>query len=471
MAAPISADSLHRLLKHAIDSGAAASVAEAEALFQGYRLQVEIDPAVVCDPVQQAALLTTVALGRRVFLGGVTVTGALDAPLMLAMPFGRTLRDAVQALGATFGDVAGETPTIVIGGGARERRTGFCVRTAAAGWRGGILPVYSELQPGCGDAMPLSGMLAAGLAVNEAFLFVNGGVPAAGRQALGLSLWRPRREVDWLQPDESEPALTYLPSRLWLIGLGHLGQAYLWGLGLLPYQDPGDVALILQDIDVITESTESTSILTDSAMVGQKKTRAMAAWAERRGFATSLQERVFAADFKRQAEEPAVALCGLDNGAGRRALDQVGFDFIVEAGLGRGHRDFRTMRLHVLPGRRAAADIWKQTSEGEKVEDRPAYAKLMEDGVLDRCGMTLLAGKAVGAPFVGSIAATLALSEVLRLLHGGAVYQLIDIDLLSLDQRLVSQHPNDSADLNPGFATAVDARNRAGTGGKATAGR
>ena len=107
-----------------------------------------------------------------------------------------------------------------------------------------------------------------------------------------------------------------------------------------------------------------------------------------------------------------------------------------------------------------AADIWKQTSEGEKVEDRPAYAKLMEDGVLDRCGMTLLAGKAVGAPFVGSIAATLALSEVLRLLHGGAVYQLIDIDLLSLDQRLVSQHPNDFADLNPGFAMAVDARNR-----------
>ena len=33
--------------------------------------------------------------------------------------------------------------------------------------------------------------------------------------------------------------------------------------------------------------------------------------------------------------------------------------------------------------------------------------------------MTLLASKAVGAPFVGSIAATLVLSEVLRMLHGG----------------------------------------------------
>ena len=457
MAAPNSADCLHRLIKHAIDSGAAASVGDAEALFRGYRLRVEIDPVTVADQAQQAALLTTVALARRVFLGGVTVIGPIDAPLILAMPFGHTLGDAVQALGATLGDTDRETPTIVIGGGVRERRSGFCVRTAAAGWRGGILPVHSQLQPDGEGAMPLSGMLAAGLAVNEAFLFLNGGMPAAGRRALGLSLWRPDREVDWLQSDQSEPALTYLPSRLWLIGLGHLGQAYLWGLGLLPFQEPADVVLVLQDIDVITESTESTSILTDSSMIGQKKTRAMAAWAERRGFATVLHERMFAADFKRQAEEPAVALCGLDNAAGRRALDQVGFNFIVEAGLGRGHRDFRTMRLHVLPGRRAAADIWKRTSEGEKVEDRPAYAKLVEDAVLDRCGMTLLASKAVGAPFVGSIAATLALSEVLRLLHGGPVYQLIDVDLLGLDQRLAFQHSHDFGGLNPGFTMAADA--------------
>ena len=460
MSAQISADSLHRLIKHAIDSGTVASVAEAEALFQGYRLRVEIDPSDISDPAQQAALLTTVALGRRVFLGGVTVTGPLDVPLMLRMPLGRTLEDAVQALGGVFGDVDRETPTIVIGAGVRARRSGFCVRTVAAGWRGGILPAHSELQPGGECGMPLSGMLAAGIAVNEAFLFVNGGMPVAGHRALGLSLWYPCREVDWLQSDESEPTLTYLPSRLWLIGLGHLGQAYLWGLGLLPYQDPADVTLTLQDFDFISESTESTSILTDSAMIGKKKTRAMAAWAERRGFETSLQERVFDSDFTRQKEEPTVALCGLDNGPSRRALDQVGFEFIVEAGLGRGHRDFRTMRLHVLPGRRAAADIWKQTGQEESVEDQPAYTQLMEDGVLDHCGMTLLAGKAVGAPFVGSIAAALALSEVLRLLHGGAVNQLIDIDLLSLDQRLVSRHPIDFGTLNPGFTMAMNAQDR-----------
>lgn len=448
-------EKLHRLVKQALDSGAAQSLAEAEALFQGYCLALIIDQTEATNPLSQAALLTAVALGRRVFLGGVMVEGTLDVPLTVPMPLGATLSEAVIALGGAVASAADGTPTIVIGGGARLRRPGFCVRTAVGGWRGGILPIHSELAPEPGPEMPLAAMLAAALAINEAFLFVNGGVPVAGHRPIGVSLWRPEAQADWLTGDSNEPQLAYLPSRLWLIGLGHLGQAYLWGLGLLPYADPGDVSLVMQDVDVITPSTESTSILTDASILGVKKTRAMAAWAERRGFTAVIHERLFDSGFTRQADEPTVALCGLDNALGRRALDLVGFDLVVEAGLGRGHRDFRTVRLHVLPSPRPAAEIWKVGKRDEKVEDRAAYAKMLEDGQLDRCGVTLLAGKAVGAPFVGAVAATLALAEVLRLLHGGALHQLIDLDLLSVEHRLASPHPFDFSRLNPGYGLAV----------------
>ena len=44
-------DSLHRLVKHAIDCGSAQSVAEAEAIFRGYRLAVEIGATAAEDPV------------------------------------------------------------------------------------------------------------------------------------------------------------------------------------------------------------------------------------------------------------------------------------------------------------------------------------------------------------------------------------------------------------------------------------
>jgi hypothetical protein len=50
------------------------------------------------------------------------------------------------------------------------------------------------------------------------------------------------------------------------------------------------------------------------------------------------------------------------------------------------------------------------------VGENPAYQELLASGRLDQCGTTLLAGKAVGAPFVGSVAACLAIPEVLRLL-------------------------------------------------------
>jgi hypothetical protein len=211
---------------------------------------------------------------------------------------------------------------------------------------------------------------------------------------------------------------------------------------------------VLQDIDRITPASQSTSILSDSSTVGAKKTRAMATWAEARGFTTTIQERFFDGNAKRQKTEPAVALCGLDNAAGRRALDHADFDLVVEAGLGRGHRDFRAMRLHTLPGSRPAADMWRGIAAAEPISDRPAYARLLEDGELDRCGMTLLAGKAVGAPFVGAVAAALALSEILRLLHGGPVHQLIDVDLMSLEHRTALKNRRDFSSLNPGFATA-----------------
>ena len=47
---------------------------------------------------------------------------------------------------------------------------------------------------------------------------------------------------------------------------------------------------------------------------------------------------------------------------------------------------------------------------------------MLREGDLNRCGIALLAGKAVGAPFV---AACLVLCEILRLLHGGECTKLL----------------------------------------------
>jgi len=200
--------------------------------------------------------------------------------------------------------------------------------------------------------------------------------------------------------------------------LGHLGQAYLWGLSLLPYARPQEVELILQDIDVITSSTLSTSILSDTAMINKRKTRVIAGVMEARGFRTAIVERKFDETLRVQPDEPQIALCDVDNALARCSLCDVGFKFVVEAGLGSGAKDFRAIRIHTFPGTKSARELWKPGG-GKFIEaEAPAYVDLKARGV-DQCGVTLLAGEAVGASFVGMTAASLCLAEVLRLLHGG----------------------------------------------------
>jgi hypothetical protein len=300
-----------------------------------------------------------------------------------------------------------------------------------------------------------SGGVAAAFAINETFLHLSGDTPSAGRRSVGLSLWDVSSNSDWLAVSEKDPKLRYLPSSLWLIGLGHLGQAYLWGLGLLPYADADGLDLLLQDNDIITPSTESTSIPSDSMMVGMRKSRAMAAWAELRGFRTAITERLFDDGTKRRPDEPAIALCGLDNATGRRALDKAGFEFVVEAGLGRGHKDFCSLLVHTLPGELSAAEIWSDADAANGVSEAAAYRKMLEEGSLDQCGVTLLAGKAVGAPFVGAVAATIVLAEVLRLLHEGPVNRLVDLNLTDPDHLRSVAQMRDLTSINPGFVSVA----------------
>jgi hypothetical protein len=138
------------------------------------------------------------------------------------------------------------------------------------------------------------------------------------------------------------------------------------------------------------------------------------------------------------------------------SVHTAGFPLVVEAGLGRSHRDFQTIRLHTLPATRLAAEIWQDIgADAEELTKKPAYEKILRDGELDRCGITLLAGKAVGAPFVGAIAASLVIGEVVRLLQGGPLSQLIDLNLKSPDDRTVICQSRDFSSLNPGYALAA----------------
>ncbi len=433
MESHINSDRLHRLVKLALDTGEAATVTNAQRIFEGYRLAIQTGPDIANSPTLQASLLTAVNTGRRCFLGGVEVSGALDVPLQIPWRQCRTVAEAVTDLQGWLVDVVSpEIPRILVGDvRCSQGVSPFAVRAIHNGWCGGVVPIDEIRNLSQAEEFTPAGVLAGALGVSEAFQFVRGDNPLAGQRTVGLSLWQPDQPISWLE-DEIGPALDVLPVNLWLIGLGHLGQAYLWTLGFLPYSRPEQVQLVLQDFDELEEANDSTSILTNCEMVGRKKTRAMAVWCDERGFRTKILERRFAPNFKVDDDEPLVALCGVDNPLARAALEEVGFKRVIEAGLGTGSQEYLSFQIHNFPASRSARERWGRfdLTEGssEHIIQQPAYQALAAEGY-DSCGLTLLAGSSVGASFVGAVTSTLVIAELLRIAIGESPHEVLDGDL------------------------------------------
>jgi hypothetical protein len=449
-------DNLNRVAKILVDSGEAPTVERAVDLLREYALTVEIGPEVARSPTLQAAVLTAVNAGRRCFLGGVQVVGDVDVDLKVPWRRCGTLRGAIADLrGEVVHVAAAGRPRMIVGDVEDPALSGgIVVRATFEGWSAGVVPLDSGRRLPERQEFTPSGVLAGALAVSEAFQSLRGNV-LAGRREVGLSLWRLEESATWASGAAAGPELERLPSRLWIIGLGHLGQAFLWTLGFLPYADAGDLELVLQDYDTLVNANDSTSLLTTPGIVGEKKTRAMARWCEQRGFRTTITERRFAADFRVSSDEPAVALCGVDNARARAALEYPGFSRVIEAGLGGGTREYLDFQMHTFPAGKSARERWgraAQEGSADGLLKRPAYKALASEG-LDQCGLTTLAGRTVGAPFVGAAVSAIVVAETLRMVLGYRQYEAVDGSLRSLGEPYAFPKAVDEP-FNPGSASA-----------------
>jgi len=432
----LDAESMHRLAKMALDAGEVASPEEALELFSRYRLRVHLGDGWAENVAGQACFLTALNTGARAFLGGVEVYGDLSPVLRVPLFDGLRASEVVGKLGGVVTMVAiSNLPTLVLGKAPLRPSPNFCILLSWDAWCAAATPADEDRGLPCTADNPLAGVAAAALGVNEAFLHVRGDLPDAGHRTVGMSLWDPLAVSDWYSKGNRGPTLQYLPKALWLVGLGHLGQAYAWTLGMLPYPMDRRPHVVLQDFDKAATSNLSTCLLLTADDLGKHKVRHVARRLEAAGFTTSLVERTFGPNHKVLGDEPTTALFGVDNVAARRDIDSAGFAMVVEAGLGSGYRDFRNIRTHSFPGPRKPSAIWTaQTGAIAEVNLNSTYKKLAQERN-DPCGMTQLASRAVATPFVGALAATLVLSEVIRPLHAGVIYPTLDLQMKNLCYR------------------------------------
>ena len=193
----------------------------------------------------------------------------------------------------------------------------------------------------------------------------------------------------------------------------------LWALAALPYEDPSAVSLILQDRDKLSEENWATSVLVQDECYGALKTKIGESFCEARGFDVRRVDRFLIGGEKLDDPDPRMALCGMDKIGPRRLLAHVGFDCVVDAGLGRTAAQFDRFRVSVF-GREHPIDKHFEGVGDEKPKPpsaaNEAYEKLEAEA--GACGAAEIAGASAAAPFVSAVVAAIAVSRMIKLVSG-----------------------------------------------------
>lgn len=404
---------------------------------RGFVVTLKLGDDVAGSRSLQLAVLTAARLATRCFPGAVSVEASmsvLGAPALVGARAGLTLgRTLAEQLGQRNLTAREGGSVIMFGSTAHD---GPALRATYDGWVGAAGPQHKLSRMPERAHCSLAPVLAAALAVSEVFLGFAAIDVMAGRRKVGLSLWRP--DLDFEAPEAVGPKVTSLPKQAWLLGLGHLGNAYLWALATLPYANPADVMLYLLDFDKVEQANTETGVLFRRGDIGHLKTRVTAEWLWQFGIETRLVERRFDEHLCRTSLEPALAFSGFDNNEARQLLVGAGFGRVVDSGLGGTATNFDAITFRTWPNARASEDIWPVLSPEEKTRidltaehaaaANPGYRHLKKD----RCGLIEHAGKSVAVPFVGMVAATLVVADTLRLLNDGRRFDSLKLRLGSL---------------------------------------
>jgi hypothetical protein len=421
-----------------------ATVEEALSRRQSYSVTLVCGRDVADSYVLQLAVLTAAGLANRCFPGAVRIAldpRLADTPLrlwpVLGLTFGQALAGLVGKTALVGPDGHEQSaPAVVFGDAVAPKGA---LRATFDGWIAKTGPAVDVERLPERDFCSLSGVLAAALAVAELFFSFAEISIEAGRRTVALSLWRP--DLDASDPSALGVPVQFLPGDLWILGLGHLGSAYLWSIATLPYVNPEAMEIFLNDFDRVGSENIDTGLIFTDDNIRQYKTRACAAWLEGRGFRTRLVERFFDENFRCRGDEPRLALCGFDSNPTRRHLATADFLRVVESGLGGTAQNFDTIAVHTLPNPRAPEQLWPDVDEAERDKEQMHRTRVANENAaylalgLDDCGRFDLAGKSVAVPFVGASAATLVVAEVLRLLHAGPAYSNLKLRLGTLAGR------------------------------------
>jgi molybdopterin/thiamine biosynthesis adenylyltransferase len=386
--------------------------------------------SIIQSLTEQMAFITAVNIAKRVFLGGVNCILPEVVPNLLVLK-SNSFTDLVIYYGGTLTTVTPDKNDVKLLFGA-ECYDDNCLEVVAEGWRGGVnfhdqeRIIFAKKD----NPISLGPVAAASLACYFAFCKIFKLIDSDLVINTGVSLWNINSGTEWHKNSNDGPRNINMPRKIWALGLGHLGQAYLWTCGLMPFNDPSKVLFLLQDDDIVESENIGSQVLCNDSDIGFPKTRACLKFLEDLNFKTRIVEKRF---LPGNSEEEWIMkfpflLNGVDNVLTRRIINKNYHKLFLDGATNGSSSLFDSFTLKNVTYIEKALDIiWPITETGESVLHKNLNERYNKE---NNCG--ILTNIGISVPFVGLFGATFLIAELLRSLNEGTIYSIVSVRMSDL---------------------------------------
>jgi molybdopterin/thiamine biosynthesis adenylyltransferase len=407
---------------------------EANKMINNSQVWLIADNSIIHLLTVQISFITAVNIAKRVFLGGVNCILPEDVPNLLVLN-SVSFRDLVFQYGGSFTTNAPDKNEVKLLFGV-ECYDKNCLEVVSEGWRGGVNFYDQERVIFTNQDNPISlgPVAAASLACYYAFCKIFKLTDSNLLINTGISLWNINSRTEWHKDSNDGPRNINMPRKIWALGLGHLGQAYLWTVGLMPLSDPSKVLFLLQDDDTVQNENIGSQVLCNDSNIGFPKTRACLKFLEELNFRTQIVEKRFLPGNSEEKwlKEFPFLLNGIDNAHTRRNVNKSNLKLFLDGATNGSSSLFDSFTLKNVSYIDQAPDtIWKVADTDEVVLHKNLYERYEK---ANKCG--ILTNIGVSVPFVGLFGATFVIAELLRSLNQGTIYSIVSFrmsDLSSID--------------------------------------
>lgn len=390
------------------------------------------DETIMGSYSKQLSFITTLNIAHRIFLKGVYCVLPSQVPNLLKFK-AETLNELVVA---KFSEICCECEDnssledikILFG---KECYDNQCIEIIACGWRGGVNFYENERISFSDDkSLPLGPILASSIAIYYAFCKIY-----KMRETIdvnvGISLWSLNAGVNWYHDESDGPNHPNMPRTIWNLGLGHLGQAYIWTLASFKFESSSKIKFLLQDSDIVDLENLGSQVLCQYKDIGKYKTRPCLQFIEEMGFEAQIIEKRFELKDDEQdwMRDYPLLLNGVDNVKTRKSISNKYLKLYLDGATNGSSELFDSFTMNNVYSRGKSLDeIWTDNEAKSDILHKNLYDRYEKT---EKCGF--LSNIGISTPFVGLFSSAIIVSELLRSLNGGEKHSIVSLQMRDLD--------------------------------------